>query len=541
VEAVTGGGAGLPSLGEWTTGAVLDRAARFGPDRTGVSLLGRDLTFGELDERANRVAGALAALGVGPGDRFAALMSNRTEYLELYHGSGRAGTVFVPIVTQSKLPEIEYFVGHSDSTVLFVDGGRWEVLRAALGDSGALPEPLRHVVLVGGDAPEGTLAYEELLAAAPPTPPDRAPQETDPIAFMYTSGTTGRPKAVIHSHRTAVAQAAAIQDRMGYSPDDRLMTIFPLFHGNALVWSALTATFACAPIFLTERFSASRFWDQVRECGATEVNLLIGAINMLLAQPPADRDRDHPLRTSVANFTKPIHDAFSERFGVELVTCWALAEGPLGTMTAPGFGYRPGLIGWPMGEDNRVRVVDEIGRDLPPGKVGELVQRNQHHMLGYFKNPEETARVLRDGWVHSGDLGYRGADGLFYFVGREKHVIRRSGENVSGEEVETCIATHPSVAEAAVIAVPDPVRGEEVKAFVILKDGESMSELDVVQWCDRHLADFKVPRYVEFRAKLPKTGTERVKRHELREEPGALDCWDRTSQPVQATKGSEER
>jgi len=519
----------IPALEHWTTAAVLDRAVAFAGDRPAVIFDDQALSFRQLDARVHRVANALVGLGVGPGDRFAALAANRPEYLELYHGAGRVGAVFVPIVTQSKLREIEYFVEHSESTVLFVDGPRWEYLRAAA--KGELPAPLEHVV-VFDDASGEAIGYEALLAGSAWGPVGYTITEEQPIAFMYTSGTTGRPKAVIHSHRTAVAQAAAIQERMQYTPDDVLMTIFPLFHGNALVWSALAATVSCAPIVITERFSASRFWDQVRRYGATEVNLLIGAINMLLAQAPRDDDRDHPMKTSVANFTKPIHDEFSARYGVDLVSCWALAEGPLGTMTAPGFGYKPGSIGWPMGRDNTVRVVDEHDQELPRGDVGELVQRNPHHMLGYFKDPGETERVLRGGWVHSGDLGYQDEDGLLYFVGREKHVIRRSGENVSGEEVEDCIRTHPAVLEAAVIPVPDPVRGEEVKAYVIRREGALLSEPGVVAWCEEHLADFKVPRYVEFRAELPMTGTARVRRQELRQESGVLDCWDRQTDLV---------
>jgi crotonobetaine/carnitine-CoA ligase len=522
-------GAGTPveALESWTTAAVLDRAVAAGPDRDAVIHDDAALSFRQLDERVNRVANALAGLGVGPGDRFAALASNRSEYLELYHGAGRAGAVFVPIVTQSKLAEVEYFVEHSGSKLLFVDGPRWEYLLAA--SKGKLPSPLEQIVALD-DVTGGAIGYEALLAGSQSGAPGHEIREEQPIAFMYTSGTTGRPKAVIHSHRTAVAQAVAIQERMGYVPNDVLMTIFPLFHGNALVWSALAAMVSCAPIVLTERFSASRFWDQVRRHGATEVNLLIGAINMLLAQPPSPDDREHTMKMSLANFTEPIHDEFTERFGVDLVTCWALAEGPLGTMTAPGFGYKPGLIGWPMGTENRVRVVDEQDEEVPRGVVGELVQRNSYHMLGYFKNPEESERVLRGGWVHSGDLGYQGDDGLFYFVGREKHVIRRSGENVSGEEVEDCIRTHPDVVEAAVIPVPDPVRGEEVKAYVVRRASAEVTELEIVAWCDERLADFKVPRYVEFRDELPMTGTARVRRQELRQEPGVLDCWDRAEQ-----------
>jgi crotonobetaine/carnitine-CoA ligase len=248
---------------------------------------------------------------------------------------------------------------------------------------------------------------------------------------------------------------------------------------------------------------------------------------MILAQPPRPDDRDHPVRLSVANVTKTVYDEFSERFGVDIVSTWALAEGPLGTMTAPGHGYKSGEIGWPLGHDNEIKVVDEDDQEVGPGVTGELVQRNRAMMPGYYKNPEESARVLRGGWVHSGDLGYRDEDGIFYFVGREKHVIRRSGENVSGEEVEECLQENPKVETVAAIAVPDEIRGEEVKVYVVVQDGEELTPEEVVAWCEERLADFKLPRYVEFIDELPRTGPLKVNRPALAKRPGLTDCWDR--------------
>lgn len=520
----------------WTTDRILERAACEGPARIAAVLDQATLTYAELDEGANRFAWMLLGLGVRRGERVAVLMANRLEYLTAYHGVGRHGAVLVPLVTQSKLGEIEYFVEHSEASVLIVDDERWGVVRPALTPrrSPAMSS-LRHVVRIGEQPAGSAPLLAELLAAARPDPPDRRPAEHDPVAFMYTSGSTGRPKAVIHSHYTAVAQAEAVSERMGYSADDRLMTIFPLYHGNALVWSALSAVWAGARVIVHERFSASRFWEQARRHGATQVNLLVGAINMVLAQPERPDDLDNPVRLALANVTEATHDRFVERFGVDIVSTWALAEGPLGTMTAPGHGYRPNEIGWPMGHDNEIRVFDANDDEVRPGVVGELVQRNRAAMLGYYKNEAETKRVLRGGWVHSGDMGYRDEDGLFFFVGREKHVIRRSGENVSGEEVEQCLDAHPAIAEAAVIAVPDEVRGEEIKACVVRRDDRELTEEAVVAWVAERLADFKVPRYVEFLTALPRTGPLKVDRPALVRRPGATDCWDR-SEPNPRTR-----
>jgi crotonobetaine/carnitine-CoA ligase len=518
----------------WTTDRILERATEDAPEKVAIAFEDRRITYTELNEGANRIAQMLYSLGVEPGDRVAVLSANRPEYLVVYHGVGRCGAVLVPLVTQSKPPEIAYFVEHSEASVLIVDDERWEVVKDDL-----FPErapalaTIKHVIKMGAPAAD-TLSYSELFDTASTARVDYSPSESDVVALMYTSGSTGRPKAVIHPHYTAVAQAEAVSTRMEYGPDDRLMTIFPLFHGNALVWSALSAVWSEARVIITPRFSASRFWDQAREHGATEINLLVGAINMILAQPEREDDLDNPIKLALCNVTKTTYDAFTARFGVDIVSTWALAEGPLGTMTKPGHGYRAAEIGWPMGEDNEIKVFDEDDNEVPHGEVGELVQRNKAVMPGYFKNETETERVLRGGWMHSGDLGYRDEEGIFFFVGREKHVIRRSGENVSGEEVEECIQEHPAVETVATIAVPDDVRGEEVKVYVVVRDGMELDPAEVIAWCDERLADFKVPRYVEFIAELPRTGPLKVDRPALARRPGLTDCWDR--QAIEETR-----
>ena len=514
----------------WTTDAALARAAALGSQRIAVVLgeNGTTMSYGELDDRATRLANALAAHGIGDGERVAIFMENGLEYLVAYHGVGRASAIFVPIVTQSKLPEVEYFVGHSEPAVLIADAERWALIAEAVASGAPAFASLRVIWLVGDELPSTSVRFDDIVASAATTPVARRPLPEHAVAFMYTSGSTGRPKAVIHSHYTAIAQAEAVCERMAYSADDRLMTVFPLFHGNALVWSALAAVWCGAQVIIHRRFSASGFWASAESHGATEVNLLLGAINMLLAQPPRDNDADNPIRVVLANVTEPIYEAFTQRFKVDIVSTWALAEGPLGTMTAPQHGYRAGEIGWPMGTNNEVRVVDDNDEAVADGVPGELVQRNRAMMLGYYKNEQETARVLRGGWVHSGDLGYREENGLFYFVGRVKNVVRRAGENVSAEEVEECLQNHPAVEEAAVIAVPDDMRGEEVKAYLVLCPGNTLSAPAAVAWCAERLSDFKIPRYVEFLAELPRTGPLKIDRAALTARENPTACWDRS-------------
>jgi crotonobetaine/carnitine-CoA ligase len=514
--------------GVWTTGGLLERSVERVPDQTFLYFGDLQITFKEFDEQVNRVANLLADFGVKHGDRVAVIMANCPEFLYIYYGTGRLGAIFVPLVTQSKFQEIEYTVEHSDSAILFTDAERWGYIREARKQALSSPlNDLRAVVSIGGSDDDSALDLLVLMAKASTAPPSVTVAPDDLVALMYTSGTTGKPKGVMHTHYVAVAQAAAINERMSYSTSDRLLTIFPLYHGNALVWSGLTAMWASAGFIVMEKFSASRFWDQVRRYGATEVNLLEGALNMILAQPERPDDRDHPLRVTLATLTEGLYRRFTERFGVDVVTTWCLAEAPLGTLTAPGFGYTPKVVGWPMGTVNSVKVMDSEGNECPPGVIGELTAANDAVMKGYWKNPEETARVLRNGRVYSGDLGFRDDNGLFYFEGRDKHVIRRAGENVSGEEVEDAVNSHPAVMESAAVAVPDEIRGEEVKVLVVRLPGAHLTEPEVAEWCAKRLSNFKVPRYIEFRETLPKTGTERVRRHLLKAEPAAADCWDR--------------
>lgn len=509
-----------------TVGQILRRSASTYPDKTAVICGDGTTSFCELDELADAVARGLARRGVTKGSRVGVLMSNRPEYLAAYYGVARLAGVFVPIVSQSTVPELEYFVSHAGITFLLVDGQRWSTIGEGLSKTECFTK-VNCVASVDAVDDESVVDWEDLLVRDG-EPMQDAGLMDDISAFMYTSGSTGRPKAVVHSHRTVVRQVQGVSDRLEYGPDDVLMTVFPLFHGNALVWSAMTANYVGATLVLAERFSASRFWKDVNRHGVTAVNLLLGAANMLLAQPAAPDDRDNTLRLILSTVNPTVHEELTTRYGVDVVTLWAFAESPLGTMAVPGEGYHPGYIGRPM-KGTEVSVIDDDFEPVPDGEVGELVVCSDAAMVGYHANEAETARVLRGGWTRSGDLGRRSSDGAFYFVGRIKHVIRRSGENISGEEVETVTSEHPEVVDTAVVSVPDDIRGEEMKAFIVRQAGSTLSERDLVAWLAERLSDFKIPRYIEFLDKLPRTGPQKVDLPALRARAIDSGTWDRTA------------
>jgi crotonobetaine/carnitine-CoA ligase len=285
------------------------------------------------------------------------------------------------------------------------------------------------------------------------------------------------------------------------------------------VLAALTVGGTC---IILEEYRATRFWDQVRAHHATEVSLVAMQARTLLAQPPRETDSDHDIRRVfyALNISREERDRFEERFGVELVNGYGLSEAMTLVTLAPVFGpKRWPSIGLPL-DDRLVRLVDADGHDVPHGEVGEIIVRGRRGrtvMLGYHDDPVATAETLRDGWLHTGDNAYADERGYLYFFDRAKDMIKRAGENVSSAEVEAALLEHPDIAEAAVVGVPDPVRDEAVKAFVVPAEGKTLTQDAVIAFCREHLASFKVPTILEFRTELPKTSVGKIEKKKLRD------------------------
>jgi crotonobetaine/carnitine-CoA ligase len=310
---------------------------------------------------------------------------------------------------------------------------------------------------------------------------------------------------------------------LGWSDADRVLCVLPLFHVNALCHTCLAMLSAGGSIVLAEKFSASRFWDEVRAHEVTTSSLMRTIPQILLALPEKPDDADNPLRVVVTLLSPELHVRFEERFGLRAVPSYSLTEDLLSVIGPKNLPREKlGTCGLPLvPEVHRIRIVDEAGNGLPAGRPGEIVKQSPVVMKGYFKNPEATAKTLKDDWLYTGDLGYLDEDGYLYFVDRLKDMVRRGDENISSEEVERVLNSHPAVAESAVIAVPDDIRGEEVKAYIVLKPPatpESVTPQEIWNFCKPHLAAFKVPRYIEYRAELPKTPSSKVQKNILRDE-----------------------
>jgi crotonobetaine/carnitine-CoA ligase len=481
------------------------------------------VSWRQFDEYVTRTANALRDLGVGKGDRVAVLMRNRPEYLYAWLGIVRLGAVYVPVIADNTPPEVEYVLEHCGTVALITTDELFAPIRDLRDRCGAM----KHIISVDGDG-AGGLPFHELLKAASCNLSFEGPMEDDLAQIAYTSGTTSKPKGVMHTHHPYVRIGMEMAERLDYTHKDRLMVVLPLFHGNAQITSIMSSLAAGASVALMPGFSPSRYWDQIGRYQPTEVNLLIGLELMLLGMPERNKEREHGIRFVWGTTTKQIEERFRRRFGIPIITTWSLTECSLGTMADPRHEYRAEWVGWPLGEGNEIRIMNPEGQDIPAGKAGEICVRNSCVMQGYYGQPEETSKVLRDGWLRTGDLGYTDEQGNLYFNGRLKNVIHRSGENISAEEVEAAIAEHPSVEKAAVYAVPDNLRVEEVKATIVTHAGKTLTPEEVIDWCEERLARFKVPRYIDFRDSVPTTPRGTIKQFLLRaEEKPTEGCWDR--------------
>jgi carnitine-CoA ligase len=498
---------------------LLDERVERDPDKTWLVVEDAagevvELTYAEFADRVDGLAAGLAERGVGQGDRVTLHLRNGVEIVECWFALATLGAVFVPSNVANTAPEIRHVVGRSGA-VLVVAGAEFaEAVDKAVVEG---CPAVREVVLVGGGPERRRLDDLRRPGIAPP----RAGGADDVVEMIFTSGTTSRPKGVLLTHANALFGGEQTAAALHLDRTDRLLTALPIFHVNAQTCTVLAALTVGGTCVLLEEYRATRFWDQVRAHQATEISLVAMQARTLLAQPPRETDADHVVRRVfyALNITRAERDAFEERFGVELVNGYGLSEANVLVTVAPTFGPKHWpSIGLPLHE-RTVRLVDPEGRDVPHGEVGEIVVQGipgRTVMLGYHDDPAATAAALRDGWLHTGDNAYADEDGYLYFFDRAKDMIKRSGENVSSSEVESVLLDHPDVAEAAVIGVPDPVRDEAVKAFVVAAPGRTLREEDLLAHCRENLAPFKVPTIVELRAELPKTSIGKIEKKALR-------------------------
>jgi crotonobetaine/carnitine-CoA ligase len=530
---------------QMTWPALLARQARRNADKTFLVFEGRRYSYLEVERLTLALAKGLVRAGIRKGDHVGLLISNCPETLFLNMALGRVGAVTCPINTAAKGDLLVYFLTLCEATTVIlgselverfqeIEARAPKIERLLLVDTGAAEAedatPYMPHMPYGGRC-SAVVHYQD-LASAPPDTPLPEVGAFDPQTIMFTSGTTGPSKGLLISNAQSFHFSIGRVEYLGLGADDVVYTCLPLFHGNALNAASVCAFVADATLVLSRRFSARAFWSEVRENGVTQFNLLSSMTNILWGMPPSPGDRDHRVRQCTMVPVPLFAPDFAQRFGVEIVSSYSLTDFGQGTFLQPGAPAdkyrsagrpRPGV---------QLSILDDENKVQPPGEAGEICLRSDDPSLSgrlYFRMPEETDKAMAGGWFHSGDRGYLDADGYLYFVDRKKDAIRRRGENISSWEVEQVIAGHPDVADVAVYAVGAEHSEDEVMASVVCRPGRTIAPEELVRFCERNMAYFMVPRYIEFLPDLPRTLTEKVQKTTLRKtaEARLQELWDR--------------
>ena len=478
----------------------------------------RTYSYAEFQRQVERTARALADLGVQPGERVLLHLTNCPEFLLLWFGAARLGAAIVPTNVLSSDAELEYLCQHSESVLVVVGPGletRGEKLRAAC--------PAVRGMLVCGTTDDPSRSFDRALEHASSAPLAHSPRSEDEVAILYTSGTTSKPKGCLITNENYVHVGEALARHVGLGPDDRAMAVLPYFHGNAQYYSTMPALVSGASLVVAERFSASRYFLTAARQRVTVSSLFAAPMRMILAQPEPPTPIEHAMRLIwfAQNVTPAQLAEWQRRFRVPLLQIYGMTEQLGWPLANPLHGERDNMsIGRPT-LPFHCRVVDEQGADVADGETGQLLVSGVPGvtlMRGYFKDPTATAATLRDGWLWTGDNVRRRPDGYFEFVDRGKDMIKRAGENVAASEVEAALKEHPAVFDTAVIGVPDPIRDEAIKAYVVTRAEMTVSADELIEFCRARLSKFRVPEQIEFRAELPRTSVGKIQKHVLRAE-----------------------
>lgn len=459
-------------------------------------------SYAQFWDRTRQVANLFWARGVRPRDRVVVHLYNSVEFVECLFGLACIGAIVVPLNASYTAAEISFVLRACQARTAVADP---ELLPIGLDADYTVDD-----VIVVGDV-EGFASYDQLRAAQPTallaTP---AIEATAPAEILFTSGTTACPKGVTITHYNLIFSGYFVNWQLAMEPADRYLTTMAATHVNLQLSALLPALTVGATLILEKRYSATRFWRQVRHHRATLVQGMAMMVRTLMAQPTADDERDHCVREMhyFLPITEEEKQAFEARFGVTLLNNYGSTETLIGCLTDPPHGERR----WPsigrVGLGYEARITDGKCRELPTGEVGEIVIKGEPGrtlMAGYWGDEESTRAVLDDqGWLRTGDYGWVDEDGWFFFLDRKTDLIKRAGENVSSIEVEDVLLHYPGVKEAAVVGVPDPVRDEAVKAFIVPANHVDIDIQALLEHCRAHLAYFKVPTLVEIRRDLPR-------------------------------------
>ncbi len=502
------------------------------PDRDAIVFEGKRFTFSQLNERVNRLANALIGLGVKKGDRVALLHVNCNQCVEAYFAVAKIGGIYVPLNFRAKANELTYMINTAEVLTLFVGQRYLELIDSIRGQLGTVAN------YISIDGPhEGMLSYEELLASASDEEVFTEIDDDDITILMYTAGTTGFPKGVMLPHRSFSVYVLENVTPADPAIEERTILTVPLYH-VAGIQAMMAAVYGGRTLVMERQFEPTEWMQLVQDEKVSRAMMVPTMLKQLMDHPDFARYDLSSLRVityGAAPMPLPVIRRALEVFpGVAFINAFGQTE-TASTITTLGPEdhiisgteeerekklKRLSSIGRPM-SDVEMRVVDENNNPLPPYEVGEIVARGPRVMAGYWKEDEKTARTIdKDGWVHTGDMGYVDEDGYFFLAGRTSDMIIRGGENISPEEVEAVLHQHEKIEDAAVIGVPDEEWGEVPVCVVVLKEGQTATEEEIIEHCRAALASYKRPREVKFVKELPRNQLGKVLKRQLREQFG---------------------
>ncbi|NLW06864.1 MAG: long-chain fatty acid--CoA ligase [Clostridia bacterium] len=464
---------------------------------------GQQISYGELVNWIEAYANMFQAAGLQPGERVAICAPNCPEFIYSYLGAVQAGAITVPLNLLLTREEIAYIIGDAGCNTLVIHPAILERLKIEPAQAAALG--LKNIVVLD----EATAVRAK--AAPPATKVTQSPD--DICTLLYTSGTTGKPKGAMISHNNFLANVRAMDEISDLGPEDNFLCVLPMFHSFAWSTSVLLPLYLGSAITIKESFQPK---DTLRTLTEEDITVFCGVPSMYaVLMRLADKGQFKALRLAIsggAPLAAEIQRGFEAKYNFPLVEGYGLSEAsPVVCLNPlePDAVRKPGSIGLPL-PGVAVKIVDDNNQELPVGEIGELVVRGANVMSGYYNKPEETAAALQGGWLHTGDLARQDEDGYFYIVDRKKDIIILGGFNVYPREVEEVLLTHPAVLDAAVVGVGDPLKGETVKAFVVLKEGATCDRKKLQEFLKEHLAVYKIPRLYEFVSELPKSPTGKV-------------------------------
>lgn len=496
---------------------LLKRAAFKHPEREAIVSEEGRWSYAQWEANANKRAQALARRGIKKGDHVATIFLNGNRVLETYLALMKLGAVIVPLNVRLAPKELHYIVDHSEASALILSH---EFKSPIVEIKGDLPR-VRQYFMSGGEVPEDMISLEEIYQGESEEEPPIGVGEDDIACILYTAGTTGRPKGVLLSHRNCTWAAINIALNIDLRPEYRVLLVFPLYHAAAFIILVGDLFLGCTNVTM-RNFDPERVMELIAEEKINRMTFPPTVWNFILQLPDLGRydtssvrslssgAESMPLETKKSLLKLFPNAALGETYGMTESSATITTLDPKDVLRKMASVGRPFV-------NTEIRLVDEGGRDVAVGQVGEILARGPNIMEGYFKEPEATAEALKGGWLYTGDLGKMDQEGFLYIVDRKKDMIITGGENIYPREIEEVLYAHPKILEAAVIGLPDPDWGEKVHAVVALKEGERLTEEEVIDYCKEHIASFKKPRSVGFVEKLPRSPAGKVLKRLLRE------------------------